>query len=82
MPKFSYSSHARRRMNQRRVSRPEVEQCVLRASSTFQTRGKNRYRAEVGGRNLQVVVAADRDNDIEKFIVTVIDEDVEDAYDS
>jgi hypothetical protein len=29
-----------------------------------------------------VVVAADRDNDIEKFIVTVIDEDVEDAYDS
>jgi hypothetical protein len=77
MPKVTLSGHARLRMQKRRISRQDVEQCVLNPSSRYQTRGKNHYRRTVNGRRLRIVVAPDRDNEVEKFVVTVIDEDLE-----
>lgn len=47
----------------------------MNATSVFRTRKNNQYRAVVDGRKIKVVVAADRDTDDEKFIVTVIVED-------
>ncbi|MGI9002156.1 MAG: DUF4258 domain-containing protein [Pseudonocardia sp.] len=77
-PKFRYSFHARERLTERVVTHSEVEDCVLNPSVTFRTKKGNNYRAVVNGRPLRVVVAEDRDNDVEKFVVTVIVED-EDA---
>lgn len=74
-PRFRYSFHARERLTERVVARPEVEECVLGPSSVFQTRKGSQYRAVVNGRSLKVVVAADRDTEVEKFVVTVIVED-------
>jgi hypothetical protein len=62
-------------MRERGVTKAEVEECVLRATSVFGTKGRNRYRAQIGGRKLQIVILADRDNEIEKFVVTVIVEE-------
>jgi hypothetical protein len=71
-PRFRYSQHALDRLGERGVQRFEVEQCVLQAQVITQTKKGNNYRAVVNGRQLRIVVAGDRDNDVEKFVVTVI----------
>lgn len=78
-PTFRYSFHARERLKERVVTRAEVEDCVLNPATTSQTRRGNSYRAVVNGKRLRVVVARDRDNDVEKFVITVIVED-QDAH--
>lgn len=74
--RFRYASHALDRCSERGVTTAEVEECVRNATSIFKTRkDNNRYRATVGGRQLKVVVAGDRDTADEKFVITVIVED-------
>lgn len=73
--RFRYASHALDRCSERGVTRAEVEECVKNATSIFKTRKGNRYRTTVGDRQLQVVVAGDRDTPDEKFVITVIVED-------
>ena len=78
MPRFIYTDHARQRMQLRRVSEAEVEQCVLTATTTYRTGGGVQYRAVVGQRRIKVVTVASKDNDRIKLIKTVADEDQED----
>ena len=77
-PRFRYSQHARDRLTERVVTRLEVEECVMNPAVVYRTKKGNNYRAVVNGKRLRIVVAGDRDTDVEKFVVTVILED-EDA---
>lgn len=74
-PRFHYSRHARDRLTQPVVTRLEVEECVMNPSVVYQTKKGNNYRSVVNGKRLRIVVAGDRDTEVEKFVVTVIVED-------
>lgn len=77
-PRFIYTDHVLERMAQRRISKAEVEQCVMTATTTFRTRGGIQYRAVVGQRRIKVVTIAKSDTDRRKVIKTAADEDQED----
>lgn len=73
--RISYSRHARDRMIERGITDNDVQQCLNGYVQRTQTGRQNQYKADVGGRMLKVWVAPDRDNDVEKFIVSAAWED-------
>jgi hypothetical protein len=73
---FTYTRHARQRMLERGISEEEVEECVRGATNIIRSEGRNpKYRADVGGRRIKVVVAADQDDDVKRIVSVMAEEE-------
>ncbi|WP_352231609.1 DUF4258 domain-containing protein [Actinokineospora sp. NBRC 105648] len=65
-----FSQHARRRMRQRNITEGEVRACLTDYRTRIVGVTSSVCIADAGTRSLKVVVAADRDGDTERFIIT------------
>lgn len=67
---LKYSTHARKRMRQRRISETEVEGCLQNQEILYlDKKGNPKYTSYIGGRCIKVVVAKDNP----KYVITVED---------
>jgi len=68
--KLNYSTHARKRMRQRRISETEVESCLQNQEILYpDKKGNPKYEVRIGERYIKVVVAKDNPN----YVITVED---------
>jgi hypothetical protein len=74
-----YSSHAKRRMKQRGITDSDVRHCLRNYHQRVLSRDSAIYQADVGGRTLKVMIAPDRDTDVEKFVITTAWRDDDDS---